>query len=116
MCEITINQTGSVQDLTKAVIATNPATKMKSLNPNSVLLIDEVDAFFGGIFMEIHTIQPPWFQMLLNFIYSNRTIVKMDSVMQTQHYASLVTLFPQLKPFNHEIRKMLKNVKKFEDT
>jgi len=50
MCEITINQTGSVRDLTAVIeSATNPATKMKSLNPNGILLIDEVDAFFGGI-------------------------------------------------------------------
>jgi len=124
MCEITINQTGSIRDLTKSVIesATKPVTRTKPPNPNSILLIDEVDVFFGSDFYG-NTYNPATMVSnehtyeLLNFIYSNRASVKIDAVIKIPSYTKLIELFPKLKLLiNHEIRKMLKDVKSFENT
>lgn len=125
MCEITINQTGSVRDLTKSVVesATKPPARLKSPNKNRILLIDEVDVFFGSDFYG-NTYNPATMisnehtYEILNFIYSNRTTdIKFNAISKTPGYTSLISLFPQLKLLiNHEINKMLKDVKNFENT
>jgi len=125
MCEIMINREGNVRDLTKSVI--DSAASNKSYNQTyppskSILLIDEVDVFFGADFYG-NTYNPatllsnPLTYEILKFIYGNRASVNFQAVAQLTSYLQLTKTFSKIKLLiDFEIRKMLKEVETFENT
>jgi len=126
MCEHLLNKQGNVRDLTKKVIesaSNNKAPpKIPVTVPPSVLLIDEVDVFFGSSFFG-NTYNPATLVSndasydLLKFIFGNAQNVNFGGVAATAHYKALTTQFPKLKPLiDYEIQKMIKEVKDFQNT
>lgn len=120
MCEHTINRSGSVRDLTKSVIESGTKQNTNSavtLNPNRVLLIDEVDVFFGSDFYGNYynpatLISNDDTFEILQFIYNFKDTVTAESVLATPHFQELAKKFDKLKPLMvHEIRKMVEEVK-----
>jgi len=126
MCEIIINNKGNVRNLAKNVIenaSRDPeSTKTTERPAQSVLLIDEVDVFFGKDFYG-NTYNPATLISnnetfeILHLIYNHRASVDMNIVSKTKFYADLMKAYPKLQPlFDLEIRKMLQDIKCFEDT
>eukprot|EP01125_Pyxidicula_operculata_P009849 TRINITY_DN3246_c0_g1_i1.p1 TRINITY_DN3246_c0_g1~~TRINITY_DN3246_c0_g1_i1.p1 ORF type:complete len:2508 (+),score=513.73 TRINITY_DN3246_c0_g1_i1:49-7572(+) len=125
MCEIMINKKGNVRQLAKQVIEStfnHSQTKILPNNRQSVLLIDEVDVFFGSDFYG-NTYNPATLisndttYEILNFIYGNRKSVDFTAVSNSKHYVDLTNAFPKLKPLiDCAIRKMLTEVKEFDKT
>jgi hypothetical protein len=126
MCEIIINNKGNVRSLAKKVIekaSLDPKSAKTTEHPSqSVLLIDEVDIFFGKDFYG-NTYNPATLISntetfeILNLIYNHQANVDMNVVSKTKFYTDLMKAYPKLQPlFDHEIRKMLQDITCFEDT
>ncbi|MCL4419818.1 hypothetical protein M1146_07045 [Patescibacteria group bacterium] len=85
-----------------------------------VLLIDEVDVFFGPEFMgstynPVALFQHENINKILREILSKRNFVTKESITAFQPYKDLVQLYPDLRlVFEKEIEKMIEDVKYFD--
>jgi len=125
MCENILNEEGNVRELTKVVIQS--ASKLQkvataAVKKEKVLLIDEVDTFFGADFYG-NTYNPATLISdddtygLLKFIYANKANVTFDGASKNPNYINLTTKFSKLKPLiDFQVQKMLKDVKDFNST
>jgi len=131
MCDVLINTKGNVRDLTKEAINSVAQNQVNSSFQESqnlskgtkrLLLIDEVDVFFGADFYG-NTYNPATLIsndktfVILKFIYMARNNITFESVIRTSEYMELVQTFSKLKGLiDFEIQKMIKDVKDFENT
>ena len=123
MCNRILNQDGNVREFTKNFIEGNPIAQQGAAvnRPNRILLIDEVDVFFGvdfygncfnpaTLYANQHTFA------LAKFIWTNRKAIKLEQVLQHSAFLQLKTDFPDWeKLFVSEIMKMIHDVNRVEE-
>jgi len=126
MCDQIVNSDGNVREITKSFLnATFTGTKAKPRqsrkNRKRILLVDEVDVFFGLEFYG-NTYNPaslfsnPDVYEILRFVWQNRANVSFSQVMKTGAMKSLTSKFPAWALlFESEVRKMLFDLRHMED-
>uniref|UniRef100_A0A6B2KYW0 SecA family profile domain-containing protein n=1 Tax=Arcella intermedia TaxID=1963864 RepID=A0A6B2KYW0_9EUKA len=119
MCERIINKEGNVRNLTNAFLHGKDLEKtvQQVSNRPSIILIDEVDVFFGPDFYGC-TYNPATLlsnentYAILKFIWGNRKNIQLSAVLSIEAYKDLLKMYsPKWKPlFDSQISQMLKDV------
>lgn len=129
------NPTGGVVRLTTDIapkrskqvvtLATPPATPCSTLGSEEILLVDEVDVFFGSDFYgqtynQVTELRRPEIAEILSSIWENHCqggrTQRLSDVQATPPYQSLVHHFPQFQfLLDNEIRLMLDHVRRVDD-
>eukprot|EP01088_Endostelium_zonatum_P000651 TRINITY_DN108_c0_g1_i1.p1 TRINITY_DN108_c0_g1~~TRINITY_DN108_c0_g1_i1.p1 ORF type:complete len:2468 (-),score=279.40 TRINITY_DN108_c0_g1_i1:30-7379(-) len=124
MCKTLINEKGNVQQLTKSFVTSNQSGEPMPKRPaagDRVLLIDEVDDFFGPSFQGNHynpvtLIQDENTFQLVRTIWRDRAVITPDQVRQTPCFQNMVKAFPDWEPlFKMEVAKMIREATLYSD-
>src|SRR3990167_5052221 len=121
LCEIVINSRGNIPEMLKNILQDQSANYTESSsNRKSVLLIDEVDVFFGSDFQgkmynPITVFSDDDTFNLLKFIWTQRNSnISFGDISNTACYLSLLEKFQGWESFmRNEVLKMIVDVKDF---
>ncbi|GAM16947.1 hypothetical protein SAMD00019534_001220 [Acytostelium subglobosum LB1] len=120
LCEVLIKENGDVRDLTESFIKNKLVKQSPKPSPSPrILLVDEVDIFFGDSFIG-HTYNPsitlksPAITALFRYIYKNRASITLAALVKQPEYTKVVGEFLGHGPIiTYSIKQMIECVSLF---
>ncbi|GAM16943.1 hypothetical protein SAMD00019534_001180 [Acytostelium subglobosum LB1] len=100
LCEVLIKENGDVRDLTESFLKNKLDKQSPKPSPRPrILLVDEVDIFFGDSFIgrtynPCVTLRSPAITALFKYIYKNRSTITLAALINQPEYTKVVGEFP----------------------